>query len=86
MDRNTDDKKQLIYNLATYINKVVYIKFVGGKDIVGKLVGFDNIQNLVVADPGLKQCAWAYKKHVICLAHSIISIGLGYPQNAGVMK
>lgn len=73
------DKKQLVYDLNKYKNKIVYVKFVGGKEIIGKLIGFDTTQNLVLVNPCLNHITWDYGRYVLCCSSSVISIALGYP-------
>ncbi|EJW04157.1 hypothetical protein EDEG_01552 [Edhazardia aedis USNM 41457] len=78
-----DDKKQLIFDLNQYMNKIIAVKLVGGKEIVGKLSGFDNICNLVLVSPKNQYSNdfdWKYGRHVVILGNSIISIVLGVPK------
>lgn len=82
---NADEKRQLVYDLGKYEHRVVYVKFVGGREVVGKLVNFDNLQNLVLVNPntGVK---WIYGSYLLCLAHSITTISLGVPKPPKMMK
>lgn len=86
IDRNINDKKQLIYDLEKYLNKIIFIKFVGGREVIGKLMGFDSVQNIVLSNIGSKNKTWTYGKYLICFSNSIISIGLGIPQSGRLMQ
>lgn len=78
-DDNRSEKKQIIYDLSRYKNKTVFLKLVGGKELAGRLVSFDSLQNVVLSDPKQAEYAWKYGKYVICLGGAIISIALGLP-------
>ncbi|KAF2757185.1 LSM-domain-containing protein, partial [Pseudovirgaria hyperparasitica] len=43
-------KKENILDLSKYIDKDINVKFNGGREIKGKLRGFDGLMNLVLDD------------------------------------
>lgn len=82
---NAEAKRQLIYDLSQFENKVIYVKFVGGREVVGKLVNFDNLQNLILVNPNTKK-KWEYGEYLLCLSHSITTISLGIPRKPKMMS
>lgn len=43
-------KKEAILNLAKYVDKEIRVKFMGGREVVGTLKGYDQLMNLVMDD------------------------------------
>ncbi|ORX62393.1 U6 snRNA-associated Sm-like protein LSm7 [Hesseltinella vesiculosa] len=43
-------KKEAILDLGKYMDKKVRVRFNGGREVVGKLVGYDPLLNLVLDD------------------------------------
>ncbi|KAM0673762.1 U6 snRNP-associated protein Lsm7 [Gurleya vavrai] len=79
-EKSKIEKKQIIYELNRFKNKLVFCKLAGGKEIAGKLVSYDSLQNLVLCDPKKKEVGWYYGKYVIVIGNSISMMALGLPQ------
>ncbi|GAV03474.1 hypothetical protein RvY_13893 [Ramazzottius varieornatus] len=48
-DRNAEKKpKETLFDLARYLDKVMHVKFVGGREASGTLKGYDALLNLVL--------------------------------------
>lgn len=60
-------------DISKYINRKVYVKLVGGKEVVGVLSRYDSQLNLVLSEP---EEGWEYGKYIFCVRHSITSIFL----------
>lgn len=43
-------KKESILDLHKLKDKKIIVKYQGGREVVGKLIGYDNLQNLVLDD------------------------------------
>lgn len=81
MNRETKDKetkevkeKNIIIksdNYNTLLNKNIMVKFIGGREIIGTLTDYDDLENLVleVIDTN-KDC----KKRVICFGRSVYGV------------
>ncbi|KAK1350338.1 hypothetical protein CWI38_0128p0070 [Hamiltosporidium tvaerminnensis] len=73
---NNAKKRELIYDLQKYLNKNIFVKFIGGREIIGRLTSYDDSQNLVLEEPDKRNNEWFYNSRVVCLGNSIISISL----------
>lgn len=82
---NKDEKRQLIYDFGKYIERIVYVEFVGGREVIGKLVNFDSLQNLVLIDPK-NGSFWNYGAYLLCFSHSITTVSLGAPKQPKKMS
>ncbi|EKM76554.1 hypothetical protein AGABI1DRAFT_131111 [Agaricus bisporus var. burnettii JB137-S8] len=43
-------KREAILDLAKYVNEPIRVKFMGGREVVGTLKGYDQLLNLVLDD------------------------------------
>lgn len=43
-------KRGAILDLSQYLDKAVRVKFIGGREVIGTLNGFDQLMNLVLSD------------------------------------
>ncbi|WRT63534.1 uncharacterized protein IL334_000439 [Kwoniella shivajii] len=43
-------KRESILNLAQYVDQSVRVKFMGGREVIGILKGYDQLMNLVMDD------------------------------------
>ncbi|KAK4688257.1 U6 snRNA-associated Sm-like protein LSm7, partial [Tremellales sp. Uapishka_1] len=43
-------KRESILNLASYVDKSVKVRFMGGREVTGILKGYDQLMNLVLDD------------------------------------
>lgn len=50
MSRQDRPKKEAILDLQKYKDEKVVVKFIGGRQVVGVLKGFDQLMNLVLED------------------------------------
>ncbi|PVU92424.1 hypothetical protein BB559_003727 [Furculomyces boomerangus] len=50
--QGTETKKvrQIVFDLNKYIDKMICVKFLGGREVTGLLKGFDQLQNMVLDD------------------------------------
>lgn len=48
--RDARPKKESIIDLSKFVDKVVRVKFQGGREATGKLKGYDHLLNLVLDD------------------------------------